>query len=194
MDAQYYPDRVAIPRGTVICQVASSNYVGMYGVGEPGVEGEGLFYRDSSVTLRDIADGLTQTIAVGERSHLLGQATWVGSVSGAALGPPPGWNGSVGRFRIEPGSSMTLGHTGEGKTPGDRTADCNQFYSRHGPGVNFLFMDGRVAFLKTVMDYRVFRAMSTPPETRRSRWIIDGSRFRRIDSSVRDARPSRKRE
>ena len=34
---------------------------------------------------RDITDGLSQTIAVGERSHLLGVATWSGAVTGALL-------------------------------------------------------------------------------------------------------------
>ena len=53
-------------------------------------------------------------------------------------GPPPGWNGDVGRLRIEPGPGMTLGHAGEGKGPGERSSDFNQFYSNHpGPGVHF---------------------------------------------------------
>src|SRR6185437_1372985 len=52
-----------------ICQVAPANYVGMYGNSEPGVDGTGIFFRNSNVALKDIADGASQTIAVGERSH-----------------------------------------------------------------------------------------------------------------------------
>src|SRR5260370_41925909 len=46
----------------LICQVAPSNYVAMYGITEPGVNGEGLFFRNSKISLRDITDGTSQTI------------------------------------------------------------------------------------------------------------------------------------
>jgi hypothetical protein len=68
-----------------ICRVAPSNYVGMNGTSEPGPDGEGVLFRNSRVAFRDITDGLSQTIAVGERSHLLGVATWSGAVTGALL-------------------------------------------------------------------------------------------------------------
>ena len=159
--AQYTPERQSPRPGDKICQVAPSNYVGMFGLGEPGVAGEGLFFRNSSISPPKIIDGLSRTIAVGERSHRLGMATWLGSVTGASLAPPAGWDGSVGRFRIEPGAGMTLGHAGEKLGPGDRRADVNMFYSLHGPGVQFVFADGHVEFLKTAMDHRIYDAMAT---------------------------------
>ncbi len=70
-----------------ICDVASANYVGVYGTSDPGIDGDGLFYRDSGVGIRDITDGTARTIAVGERSLSLGEATWVGSVTDAVLFP-----------------------------------------------------------------------------------------------------------
>ncbi|HEU5117293.1 MAG TPA: DUF1559 domain-containing protein, partial [Isosphaeraceae bacterium] len=145
--------------GGKICQVASANYVGMFGLGEPGVDGEGLFYRNSSVSFAQIRDGLSQTIAVGERGHDLGYATWVGSVTGATLFNPDG--ATVGRTRPEPGAGMTLGHAGEGVGPGDPNSDVNMFFSRHGGGVNFVFADGHVSFLKTTMNASVFAALAT---------------------------------
>ncbi len=153
------------PSGTptqVICQVAPSNYVGMFGTGEPGVDGDGVFYRDSRVGLRDITDGTSMTIAAGERSHRLGEATWVGSVTGAILYPAPGDNDGVGRPRTEDAPGMILGHAGEKKGPGDPNGDVNQFYSTHaGGGVNFLFADGHVAFLKSTMNYNTYLALAT---------------------------------
>ncbi len=145
--------------GDRICQVASSNYVAMFGLGEPGVEGEGLFYRNSSVRLNHITDGTGQTIAAGERSFNLGEATWVGSVTGATLAPPAG--ATVGRPRVEPGPGMTLGHAGEGLGPGDYRSDVNMFFSRHGQGVNYVFADGHVSFLKTTMDRETYFALAT---------------------------------
>jgi hypothetical protein len=74
---------------TPIWDVAGANYVGMFGVGEPGVDGNGVFFRNTFVRPADVTDGLSQTVRVGERSVLLnggrGQATWVGSVIGASF-------------------------------------------------------------------------------------------------------------
>ena len=71
-------------------------------------------------------------------------------------------NDDVGRYRAETSSGMVLGHVGEGNGPGDPKSDVNTFYSLHsGGGVNFLFGDGHVQFLKATMDYRVYQALAT---------------------------------
>jgi prepilin-type processing-associated H-X9-DG protein len=150
-----------VPPQEPICEVASANYVGVFGKSEPGIDGEGLFFRNSHVCFRDITDGGSQTLAVGERSRLLGEATWVGSIRGAVLAPAPGDNDGVGGFAVEHGSSMVLGHVGEFKAPGDPTSDVNMFYSQHPGGVNFLFADGHVAFLQSSLDYKTFKALAT---------------------------------
>jgi prepilin-type N-terminal cleavage/methylation domain-containing protein/prepilin-type processing-associated H-X9-DG protein len=144
----------------VICDVGSTNYVGMYGISEPGVDGEGVFFRNSKVSFRDITDGLSQTIVIGERSHRLGEATWTGSVTGALLAGDP--SDGVGQMVPEHGSGMTLGHVGERRGPGDPRSDANQFYSRHsGGGVHFLFADGHVSYLPPSFDYRTYLALAT---------------------------------
>lgn len=144
----------------VICDVGSANYVGMYGISEPGVDGEGLFFRNSKVSFADITDGLSQTISVGERSHRLGEATWTGSITGALLAGDP--SDGVGQIVPEHGSGMVLGHAGEGHGPGDPRSDANQFYSRHSSGgVHFLFADGHVSFLGSSMDYHAYLALAT---------------------------------
>jgi prepilin-type N-terminal cleavage/methylation domain-containing protein/prepilin-type processing-associated H-X9-DG protein len=146
--------------GPLICRVASSNYVAMSGTSEPGPDGEGLFFRNSNVAFRDVTDGLSQTIAVGERSHLLGVATWVGSVTGALLYDDDG--DSIGAADLETGPGMILGHAGEGVGPGSNRSEPNQFYSLHaGRGVNFLFADGHVTFLKSTMNYKTYLGLST---------------------------------
>src|SRR5262245_36548172 len=38
------------PAGS-ICDVAAANYVGVYGTGEPGVDGDGIFYRNSAIRI-----------------------------------------------------------------------------------------------------------------------------------------------
>ena len=143
-----------------ICQLAPSNYVGMYGTSEPGPDGDGVFFRNSSVSLRDVTDGASATIFVGERSHRLGEATWVGSVTGALMYPTD--NDNIGRYVTETSSGMILGHAGELAGPGSPNSDVNQFYSMHaGRGVNFLFGDGHVAFLRATMNYKTYLALAT---------------------------------
>jgi prepilin-type N-terminal cleavage/methylation domain-containing protein/prepilin-type processing-associated H-X9-DG protein len=144
----------------VICQVAPSNYVGMNGISEPGPDGEGVFFRNSSVAFRDITDGLSQTIAVGERSHLLGPAAWAGAVTGSLLYDDDG--DAIGTPTIESAPGMILGHSGEGAGPGANRSEPNQFYSLHASkGVDFLFADGHVAFLKSTINYPIYTALST---------------------------------
>ncbi|HUY33384.1 MAG TPA: DUF1559 domain-containing protein [Pirellulales bacterium] len=145
---------------TPICTVASSNYVAVYGTTEPGIDGDGMFFRDSRVTPADIRDGLSQTLAVGERSQLLGFATWTGSVTGAVL--VPDLTDGVGSGPPENGTGMVLGHVGDRIPPGNVMSEVNQFYSPHGSGgVQFLFADGHVSFLNDSLSYRTFLALAT---------------------------------
>ena len=141
-----------------VCDVASANYVGVFGTTEPGVDGDGVFFRNSQIRMADITDGTSQTIMVGERSFRLCQATWVGAVTNAALFPPPR---SPAPPVVENSSGMVLGHTGDGNGPGAPGSHVNQFSSSHGLGANFLFADGHVQFLGASMSYPVYRALST---------------------------------
>jgi prepilin-type processing-associated H-X9-DG protein len=144
----------------VICRVAPSNYVGMNGISEPGPDGEGVLFRDSKIAFKSITDGLSQTIAGGERSHRLGVATWSGAVTGALLFDDDG--DQIGSTDLETSPGMVLGHSGEGAGPGANVSDPNQFYSLHGvKGANFLFVDGHVTFLKSTMNYKTYVALST---------------------------------
>lgn len=142
---------------TTICSVASSNYIGVFGVAEPGVDGDGVFFRNSRIGIRDITDGSSQTILVGERSQKWCVASWVGAVTGAQLFPP---TGSPAVPLVENASSMILGHTFEGP-PNAVGLECNCFSSLHTGGANFVFADGHVQFLATSMDKGTFKALST---------------------------------
>jgi prepilin-type N-terminal cleavage/methylation domain-containing protein/prepilin-type processing-associated H-X9-DG protein len=141
-----------------ICLVSRGSYVAMYGLGEPGGSGEGLYMRNRSIAVSEILDGTAQTIAAGERAHPIGFATWIGSVHGTVLMPP---SGGVGRYKPEGSAGMVLGHAGESKPPGSPNGDTNQFYSLHPAGVPFLFADGHVAFLKRTTPYRIYAALAT---------------------------------
>ena len=93
---------------TAICSVAGSNYVGVYGVGEPGVDGDGVFFRGSAVAPRDIRDGLSHTLCVGERSVLVDPF----AQNAVVIGTP---TGNVGAGR-RPGRARSPGPS-SGRAP-----------------------------------------------------------------------------
>jgi prepilin-type N-terminal cleavage/methylation domain-containing protein/prepilin-type processing-associated H-X9-DG protein len=163
--------------GAPICVVASSNYVGSFGRGDPSSlypyiidandappgrdNGDGLFYRNNSVRLAQILDGTSQTFAVGERSQNLSRASWSGAVTNAAV-PLVALQGEAG-LDPEGGGALTLAHTGEGHGPNSPSglAHADQYWSLHPGGANFLFGDGSVRFIKEQVGFRIFQALAT---------------------------------
>ncbi len=142
-----------------ICEVGSANYVAMFGTFEPGVDGDGLFFRNQQMQMQDILDGSSHTLMIGERSFSLGEATWTGAVTEGVI-VPDGSDG-VGTGPPESASSMVLGHSGDGYSPGDPRSHVNQFYSHHVGGVQFLFADGHVSFVTNSLDYTVYQSVTT---------------------------------
>jgi prepilin-type N-terminal cleavage/methylation domain-containing protein/prepilin-type processing-associated H-X9-DG protein len=139
--------------GPTIAEVASSNYVGVFGPHEPGVDGDGVFFRNSEVTINEITDGTSTTFLAGERSVKMGPATWTGSVTGSKV-----YNAANGP-QVEDGSGMVLGQANH--PPETPNAEVNEFSSRHVGGANFLFADGHIAFISAMIDPTVYRALST---------------------------------
>lgn len=149
--------------------VGTGNYIGMYGLGEIGDApggGNGLFFRNSRISFADITDGASQTFAIGERSHNLSFVTWTGRAIGGFLYKTSSIEGGTDLFHAEPEESFTmvLGPVGleDGpRTPNHREAHVEDFWSRHPGGVNFLFGDGSVKFLKDGINPLVYRALAT---------------------------------
>jgi prepilin-type N-terminal cleavage/methylation domain-containing protein/prepilin-type processing-associated H-X9-DG protein len=142
-----------------ICDVASASYIGVFGTSEPGVEGEGIFYRNSKIRIADITDGTSHTTMVGERSFHWCPSTWVGAVTKASMILPPGSPAGGAEWAS---AGFVLGHTSEGNGgPGSPGTEVNGFASQHLGGANFAFGDAHVAFLPTTMDHQIYMALST---------------------------------
>jgi prepilin-type N-terminal cleavage/methylation domain-containing protein len=120
--------------------IAKSNYPGNGG----NAGGTGLFAVDSKVGIKDIPDGTSTTLAVGERASDRGRfaALWAGQsaeagiVGGAAL-----WGFTL--YRMMDGVSIT-------STPFPDQA----FSSLHPQGANHLLCDGSVRFINQNVPWR----------------------------------------
>lgn len=126
-------------------EVATSNYVACYGLYDmmptsPVPEKHnGMFHHNSHLALRDVLDGLSQTIAIGERDFRCRAGAWCG------VRNPPGpdmWGSYFVRARV----SIKLNDPRDPAQLGSNT--CTEGYSSgHAHGANFLFGDGSVHFL-----------------------------------------------
>lgn len=128
-------------------EYATSNYSGNYGdvparlcplgLGDfwPGVvvapmRSRGIFARNSSVGMRDITDGTSNTFLVGERSFASGAGIWVGVTDNAH-------------------EDDALTDTSHRSRP---NAGWSSYSSRHPGGIHMLMCDGAVRFVLDTID------------------------------------------
>ncbi len=151
----------------------SSNYAAILGwnnVSTEAGQGNGVFYRNSEIRFKDITDGLSKTICVGERKHVHAffdqgpydaNTTWYAAVPGVErnAGMP------MMPMATEGPGSLVLGHVGQsgmmaGKTP-NHTNHIVHFSSSHPGGVVFLLCDGSTHFVADDIAYELFKALGT---------------------------------
>ena len=113
---------------------------------EPG-EGNGVFFAggangENAVSFRDVTDGLSKTIMIGERDSRFGGSLWIGRGDG-----------------LEAMMSRVVGvgeHVFNSSDP-----HFEDFFSSHPGGVSFVFADGHVAFLSNGMSEALFQSLAT---------------------------------
>ncbi len=134
-----------------------TSYLGVSGIERPnpGVlpvrfNWTGILYTDSGVTMRQILDGTSKTLIVGERG----------------LPDDLGWGWNLCAIGLGDGErDATLG-TLFGLFPRDNASNAaslnlDHYYSYHPGGTNFLVADGSVQSLSYDIEDAVFKAMST---------------------------------
>ncbi|AMV35796.1 DUF1559 domain-containing protein [Planctomyces sp. SH-PL62] len=170
--------------------LAPGQYVGSAGrLDTPGFgrgawsvrSGDGVFFGDSRVGLRDLRDGSSSTLLVGERSRRIADATWVGvAFPSGNLCTKDGW-------KLQGCTSslfLALGRTGpsEGfwrlddtseRISRDPNAGPDGFSSDHDGVGNFAMADGSVRFIKATIAPAVLRALAT----RAGGEVVDASAY-----------------
>lgn len=126
-------------------QVAKANYAGVFGTFDIHDElygGDGLFYGNSKHRFRDVLDGLSNTLMVGERNSRMGGSIWHGVIPEA-----------------NEGASRIVGAADH--VPNDPIGHFEDFSSHHSAGAQFVMSDGSVKMLTQFIDLDVYHALVT---------------------------------
>ena len=124
------------------------NYIGVVGVrdinrplGPTSVPQNGLFYNASRVRFRDVTDGTSNTLAVGEREDRCGAGSWIGNRAPRG-GGTRGADYTFGRVSVNLNDPISTG-----------SANCTDgFSSLHVGGAQFVLADGSVRFVSENID------------------------------------------
>ena len=129
---------------------------------------DGVMYMNSFTRIRDLRDGTTSTVAVGESIHPAKWGAGAGYGDGCVGGPTTWWFGGAAPVNNPDGLSCgrILRST---KNPINSSILCMAddhdndapFGSRHPGGAQFVFCDGHVNFLAETIDWKVYQALST---------------------------------
>lgn len=103
---------------------------------------QGIFYTGSAVKFRDITDGMTNVIMVGEREERCGAGTWLGARN-------PAGNGTHGNDYHIANMRPVLNDPSNG----GNNRCTRGFSSQHVGGAHFLMCDGAVRFIGNSIDH-----------------------------------------
>jgi len=162
-------DIPAIKSKKIICQMAASNYVASAGTVRPTCKlcrdrFDGVFGRNRAVEPRELLDGLSNTLAVGERAHQWSSATFWGVVPRSKVQD----NRQPDRYAAGPayvlGTTFADGFNIEEEPMDDHNTMetyAESFGSLHPGGCHFVFCDGGVRFVYDTIDPGVFNSLAT---------------------------------
>ncbi|MFO1095149.1 MAG: DUF1559 domain-containing protein [Planctomycetaceae bacterium] len=148
-----------ITNGTIALPIAMSNYIAVAGTSDstspsvcPAMYGRpgGMFFLNSKIGVRDVTDGTSNTLMVGERCYSYkGRVIGAGTVHGFSAST---LNNTAGNIRTAALNVWGIGYDGINaltNPPHARRA----FNSNHVGGAHFTLADGSVRFISENIDY-----------------------------------------
>ncbi len=158
--------------GTIFTNIYTSQTKTIIVDGDVSRVADGPFYRNSKTAIRNVTDGTSSTIFLGEHSSELSDKTWVGVVPGAYTHP---------RFTSPengPDAAATLVLVHAGPSGGELditgfpiihpvnypTYHVGQMYSEHTGGGNVCMGDGSVRFIADTINLITFAELSSMNE------------------------------
>ncbi|MDG1874469.1 MAG: DUF1559 domain-containing protein [Mariniblastus sp.] len=125
---------------------------------------DGMYYQDSHTPLRDVTDGTSNTIMLGERSSPLMDSQWPGIVEGSSFTGwrVVGWTGEPPNNPMRTEPLVVIDDEGNEEILEIHFHGFAQFNSMHmGDVTMFNFVDGSVRPISDHINALTFRAMGT---------------------------------
>lgn len=149
-------------KGKEVAQAATNSYTAMFGsyglINTDPDNGNGLFQRNSQHSLKSVTDGLSKTIAIGERGAILAQSPWAGVMTGGTCRTRVGAPVYTSTAELAP--SMVMARVGK-RTLNSPFSEPYDFFSPHTAVVQFVYADASARGLHSDIDLEVFHAMAT---------------------------------
>jgi prepilin-type N-terminal cleavage/methylation domain-containing protein/prepilin-type processing-associated H-X9-DG protein len=153
------PFPVTDASGNVLATAAPASYAACVGGNETdtatGINNDGLgtgaFFRDSRIRVADIGDGTSQTIAVVERAWAKAEGIWAGAIPEGTIRRGPMNACPTTGALFYPAATLVQAHCHMNNTNSDPDGGLDDCSSMHPGGSNFLFADGSVHFLKSIL-------------------------------------------
>jgi prepilin-type N-terminal cleavage/methylation domain-containing protein/prepilin-type processing-associated H-X9-DG protein len=144
--------------GVAVGLLAPSSYAACVGGDESdtttGVNGDGkgrgVFFRNSAIRPQDITDGLSNTIALGERAWAINNGVWAGAVSRGVIRRGPMNPCPTTGAAFYRAATLVQAHMNVLNSIADPDGGLDDYSSFHPGGADFLFADGSVRFLRSV--------------------------------------------
>jgi type II secretory pathway pseudopilin PulG len=132
---------------------------------------DGPLFRNSRIRIKDITDGTSQTVFMGEKTPFHSDATWVGIVPGSATFPSGNFataapEAAACQINVHSGPSEDHEHAGDHHVgvihpPNGPFGFVDEMYSDHGGGCFVLFGDASVRFISEEINLQTWSALSS---------------------------------
>ncbi len=175
-------NRNATSTGTNEIPIATSNYVMVAGTGfstsppaSPGTTTTpplGVGFSNSKINFRDITDGTSNTLLVGERAWKYGSVMG-GAATAVGFSASVDFQNSVAAVKGGMLGALGIAYNGINWTATNADHQPRGFSSVHVGGAQFVMCDGSVRFISENIDYT-----ATNPDTNLSLWVT--STFARL--------------
>ena len=159
----------ANPTGTIFTDIYTKATTTVTINGDASRVADGPFFRNSRTKIRDVTDGTTNTVFLGEHSSKLSDKTWVGVVPGAFTHP----RFSTPENGPDAAATLTLVHAGPSGGELDITGfpiihptnfptyHVGQMFSEHTGGGHICMGDGSVRFVSENIDLLLWAELAS---------------------------------
>lgn len=145
--------------GAPVADAATNSYAASFGTTEVEAQpddGNGMFFRNSQLRFKDVTDGTSYTLAIGERGAEMSQVPWAGAISSGTARITPG--APTTSNHVEDAATMAVANTS--RPVNDPNANADNFVTPHLSAL-FVYVDGSVRPVDLSISLPLLQALTT---------------------------------